>query len=68
MEQERSAESGAGGAVKAYFEQLTAPEHDCEALWRRYQALSPADWLRVCLCLGGIGENQFGFGAEVGRG
>lgn len=54
--------------MKAYFDLLAAEPFDARALMLACQALTPSEWLLVCLCLGGLGENQFGFGAEVGRG
>jgi hypothetical protein len=53
--------------VKAYFDVLSDPDTGSHDLYKAYQRLSPKEWLLVCLCLGGIGDNQFGFRAEVGR-
>jgi hypothetical protein len=56
-----------GGGVKAYFEALLDPGSSPTAVYRAWRALTPSEWLRACLCQGGIGEKQFGFRAEVGR-
>jgi hypothetical protein len=54
--------------MRAYFDALNADPYCLRMAWKSFCAMAAADKLRVCLCYGGVGEKQFGFGAEVGRG
>jgi hypothetical protein len=55
-----------GGGVKAYFEAL-ANENASQVFWA-WNRMTHVERGMVSPCFGGIGEKQFGFRAEVGRG